>query len=163
MLGMPDDSMVSAIDVKAVRFHSYFFRSDRFYVRVELRDGSTRDVVEHVSKDVAQDKQSEIIAALQGAMEEVEPYEYGYQAGLGEGNTAGRSEGFTEGRSQGYQEGLADGQAEARRGILAAIYQRREAYVKEQAIDLSLPPSKRRYPRNAISVLTDIIQYIFPG
>jgi len=158
---LPDGSIVKTIEVKAVRVHSHFW-SDKYYVQVELRDGSTRDVVEHLSSDAAHEKKGEIVAVVRDAVDEVQPYECGHQAGFAAGRAEGRSEGFTEGRSQGYQDGLTNGHAEARRSILSAIYQRREAYLQEQEMDLGLPPSKRRYLRNATSVLTDLIQHRLP-
>ncbi len=161
MLSLPDGSIVPAIDVRAVRNHARFW-SDKYYVRVELRDGSTRDVVEDASTDVAQDKQSEIIAGLREAMEEVEPYEYGYQIGFAEGEVKGRSEAFADGRSQGLQERWNNGHTVARQSILSAIYQQRETLMKEQATETVLPPTRRRYLLNAIAVLTNLIQDLFP-
>jgi hypothetical protein len=95
-------------------------------------------------------------------VDEVDPYQYGYESGFATGRSEGRSEGFTEGRSQGYQDGLANGHVEARRNILVAVHQQRETLMREQVANIELGPSRRRYIRNAISVLTDIIQYLSP-
>lgn len=76
---LPDGSIVKTVEVKAVRVHSHFW-SDKYYVQVELRDGSTRDVAEHLSSDAAHEKKEEIVAVVRGAVDEVEPFEYGYES-----------------------------------------------------------------------------------
>jgi len=164
MLSLPHGSIVPAVDVTKVNVHPHRFRPSSFYVRIELRGGSSaRDVAEHLSRGAAQEKKAEIIAAVREAAEEVDPYEYGYQAGFAEGKIEGRSEAFAAGRSQGLQEGWGNGHCATRQGILSAIYQRREAMMQEQALGNTLPLSRRRYLRNAITVLTDLIRDLSPN
>lgn len=160
---LPNGSITSVVDVKAVRVHKHFFRSDRFYVGIEFRNGSTEDVAEHLTRQAADDKQAEIAGLIREAWVEVEPYEYGHQTGRTEGRSLGWSEGFEAGRSEGYQSGWDNGCAEGRRCILSDLFERREVLMREQRCAVDLPPSRRRYLRDAISVLTDIIHYFAPG
>jgi hypothetical protein len=160
---LPNGSISSIVNVKAVRVHKHLFRSDKFYVAIEFRNGLTEDVAEHLSRQAADNKQAEIAGLIREAWREVEPYEYGYQTGRTEGRSLGWSEGFGAGRSEGYQNGWDNGCAEGRRYVLSELSERREVLMQEQRYAVDLPPSRRRYLRDAISVLTEIIQYFAPG
>ena len=158
---LPDGSIVPLVDVTAVRAHPHFW-SRRYYVQVELRNGSTRLVDEQLSREAAQEKKAEVVAAVHQAANEVDPYLYGYEAGFGRGKVEGRSEGFGEGHSQGLGEGRASGYAEAQRSIFSSIYQWREGLIQERADNVHHLPSRRRYVRNAIAAVTDLIQHLSP-
>ena len=160
---LPNGSITSVVDVKAVRVRKHFLRSDRFYVEVEFRNGSTEDVAEHLTRKAADDKQAEIAGLIREAWDEVDPYEYGHQTGRTEGRSLGWSEGFAAGRSEGYQSGWDNGCAEGRRCIVSDLFERREVLMREQRYAVDLPPSRRRYLRDAISVLTEVIHYFAPG
>ncbi len=71
--GLPNGSITSVVDVTAVRVHKHFFRSDRFYVGIEFRNGSTEDVAEHLTRQAADDKQAEIAGLIREAWVEVKP------------------------------------------------------------------------------------------
>jgi flagellar biosynthesis/type III secretory pathway protein FliH len=159
---LPNGSITNFVDVKAVRVRKHLFRSDKFYVAIEFRNGSTEDVVEHLSRQAADDKQVEIAGLIREAWDEVDPYEYGHQTGRTEGRSLGWSDGFGAGRSEGYQNGWDNGWAEGRRSLLSELSERREVLMREQQYAVDLPPSRRRYLRDAISVLTEIIQYFNP-
>jgi len=159
---LPNGSIMIVVDVKAVRVHKHFFRSDKFYVAVEFRNGSTEDVMEHLSRQAADDKQAEIAGLIREAWDEVDPYEYGHQSGQTEGRSLGWSEGFGTGRSEGYQSGWDNGCAEGRRSVLSELSERREVLMREQRYAVDLPPSRRRYLRDAVSELTEIIRYFTP-
>lgn len=158
---LPNGSIVNVVDVKAVRVHKHFF-SDKFYLQIDFRNGSTEDVIENLSRQAADEKQAEVVKFIRRAWDEVDAYEHGYQSGRTEGHSQGWSEGFGAGRSEGYQYGRDDGHADGRRYILSELSARREVLMREQQYAVDLPPSRRRYLRVAVSVLTDIIQYFTP-
>jgi hypothetical protein len=162
-IALPNGSIASVVDMKAVRVHKHFLRSDKFYVAIEYRNGSTEDIAEHLSREAADHKQAEIADLIREAWDEVDPYEYGHQAGRTEGRSLGWSEGFGAGRSEGYQNGWDNGCVEGRRSVLSELSERREVLMQEQRYVVHLPPSRRRYLRDAISVLTEVIQYSSPA
>jgi hypothetical protein len=107
-------------------------------------------------------EQAKIIALSQQAWDEVEPYEYCYEAGRTKGRSVGWTEGVAAGRSEGYQDGWTNGYDQGRRSVVAQLSERREGLMCEQQYAGDLPPNRRHYLRNAISVLTEIIQYFNP-
>jgi hypothetical protein len=159
---LPNGLITSVVDVKAVRVHKHFLRAD-FYVAIEFRNGSTEDVVTYTLRETADAKQAEITGLIREAWDEVEPYDYGYETGRGEGRSLGWSEGFGAGRSEGYESGMDHGFADGRRSVLSELSERREVLMQEQHYAASLSPGRRRYLRNAISVLTELIQSFAPG
>jgi len=162
---LPDGSIVKLVDVASARVTKHFW-SDKFYVEIEFRNGSTRDVVEHLPREAADMKQAEIVAMIRQAWEEVEPYQHGFHTGYARGKVEGLSEGLEQGRTQGYQSGFetgrGQGHADGRRSILSPLIERRETMISEESNSAGQTPSQRRYRRNAISVLTDIIQNFSP-
>jgi hypothetical protein len=62
---LPNGTIVTAVDIKAVRVHKHFFRSEKYYVAIEYRNGSTEDAVEHLPRQSADDEQARIIAPSQ--------------------------------------------------------------------------------------------------
>ena len=159
---MPSGSIVPVVDLKAVRIHKHFWRSDEFYVAVEFRNGSTEDVAEYLSKQSADDKQAKFVSLIQQAWEDVDAYEYGHRAGEAEGRSQGWSDGYGAGRSEGYQHGWDNGSKEGRHSVLAKLSERREALMREQQHGGYLSPSRRRYLRVAMLELTEIIRSFSP-
>ena len=160
---LPDGSIRNVVDINAVRVHKHFLRAEKFYVALEFRNGSTEDVETYLSRQQADDKQGEIFSLIREAWSEVEPYDCGYEDGRADGRSSGWSDGFGAGRSEGYQNGWDNGFAEGRRSFLSELSERREVLMQEQRYADGLPPSRRRYLRNAVSVLTEIIQCYTPA
>jgi hypothetical protein len=156
---LPNGSIVSVVDVKAVRVHKHFLRSDKFYVAIEFRNGTREDIAEQLTRQAAEIKKAEITDLVHDAWQEVDPYEFGRQAGSTEGRAVGWAEGFAAGHSEGYQNGRDEGCSEGRRFILWRITEWRENLLREQCSAADLPPSRRRYLRDAISVLSEVIQF----
>ncbi|HEX3952454.1 MAG TPA: hypothetical protein VHW90_02705 [Stellaceae bacterium] len=147
------------VDVKAARVDNHFMSSDRWYVDLDMRDGSTREDIQRVSKDAAEERRAEIIASMQRAWDEIDPFDDGYKAGVAAGYWEGHRVGLEEGRSQGYQSGLDSGFRDGRQSVISHLLERRENFIMQQGYGEQLSPSKRRYLRNAISILTEVIQY----
>jgi hypothetical protein len=160
---LPDGSIRNIVDIKAVRVHKHFLRAEKFYVAIEFRNGATEDVVTYLPRQEADDKQAEILSLIRDGWNEVEPYEYGYETGRADGRSSGWSDGFGAGRSEGYQQGRDNGFAEGKRVLVSELSERREVLMQEQRYADDLPPSRRRYLRSAVSVLTEIIQHYTPA
>lgn len=159
---LPDGSIRNIVDIKAVRVHKHFLRAEKFYVAIEFRNGSTEDVETYLPRQQAEDKQGEILSLIREAWAEVEPYDCGYETGCADGRSSGYSDGFGAGRSEGYRGGYDNGFTDGRRSVLSELSERREVLMQEQRFADGLPPSRRRYLQNAVSVLTEIIQYYIP-
>jgi hypothetical protein len=157
-----DGSILKLIDVKSVHVHQHFWSSDKYYVRLEIRNGEARDDIEHASHDDARNRQNEIVSLMRHAWDEVDPFECGYQAGAAEARSEGHNAGLAEGRSQGYQAGSENGFREGQQSVLFDLLRRREDLIREKKHGEQIPPSRRRYLRNAIAVLTEIIRYFSP-
>jgi hypothetical protein len=169
VFALPDGSIVKLVEVKAVPVRRRRM-SGKYYVEIELKNGSTHGVVEHFSKEEAEKKQAEIIKAVEEAWDGVTPYDVGHEAGRVRGYAEGWSEGLEHGRSEGWSEAHSagfriradNGRSEERQYVLWILFQRREALMNEQQPAGQLPPSRRRYLRDAISVLSDVIRELSP-
>jgi hypothetical protein len=161
-VALPDGSVVPVVDIKVVQDHRHFWKSNEYYVQVVMRDGKTQDVLGHLSGDAAQVKRDELMSLIQQAWDEIEPYEHGYQAGHQRGRSEGHSDGFAAGKSEGYHSGRIDGWDEGRNSIISYLVERREGLMREQAAGELYPPSRRRYVRIGIGLLTNIIHYVRP-
>jgi len=156
-LALADGSRVPVVDVRRSQIHPHFWSRDQYYVQVELRDGCTRDVINRLPLNSARKKQTEISHLIKEAWVDLDPYDHGRRAGVEEGRSEGYSVGLTEGRSEGYSAGLTEGRSEGYRSIVSYAFEVREAYMRELADLTELSPSRRRFLRNAITVLTDIM------
>jgi flagellar biosynthesis/type III secretory pathway protein FliH len=162
---LPDGSVAKLVDVKAARVQKHFF-GDKFYVTVEFRDGSTKEVIEHLSAEAAQAERTKIVSAIKDAWAEVDAYDFGYEEGHAQAKTEVWSQANQQGHEEGYRVGFQNGEAagyrEGRRSILSPLIERREALIAEQLNGGHKAPSQRRYLQISISLLTDIIRYFSP-
>ena len=155
---LPGGSVVPLVEIKFIRVQKHFW-SDKCYVELEFKNGTTRSAVERVSHQDAMVARQELIEAVQLAYNEEDPFEHGYEMGRAAGHTAGRSCGLEEGRTEGYQQGYSDGRSEGfnqghgdgyevvlcqghdqgatdeRARILGRISHIREALIREQRLD----------------------------
>jgi hypothetical protein len=177
VFALPDGSIVKLIEVKSVPVRKRRVYG-QYYVEIELKNGLTHCVVEHLSKEEAGKKQAEIIKAIQEAWDEFTPYDVGHEAGRVRGHAEGWSEGFEKGHSEGWSEGVEQGRSEGqsvgtrigeengrseeRQYVLGVLLQQRERLLNEQQSASQLPPSRRRYLRDAISVLSDLMRELTP-
>jgi flagellar biosynthesis/type III secretory pathway protein FliH len=182
---MPGGSVVPLVEIKLIRVQKHFW-SDKCYVELEFKNGTTRSAVERVSHQEAVAARQELIEAIQLAYDEEDPFEHGYEMGRAAGHTKGRSSGLEEGRTEGYQQGYSDGRSEGfnqghsdgyelglwrgrdqgateeRVRILGQITDMRETLVREQRWGELVEPPRRRYLSHAISALTDVTQALKP-
>jgi len=164
-LALPDGSVVKLVDIRRVRVESHFL-SSKYYVDLDMRYSGVQEDLQHISKADAERRQADIVALMQEAWQEVDPY----QCGLEEGAATGRSEGYDQGRSEGYNAGIEEGRSqgwgngyrEGKQSIISHLIERRENLMREQSYDDQSGPSRRRYRRNAIDILTEIIQCFLP-
>jgi len=182
---LPGGSVVPLVEIKFIRVQKHFW-SDKCYVELEFKNGTTRSAVERVSHQEAVVARQELIEAVQLAYNEEDPFEHGYEIGRAAGHTAGRSSGLEEGRTEGYQQGYSDGRSEGfsqghsegyelglwhgsnqgateeRSRILGQITDLRETLVREQGWGELVEPSRRRYLGHAISALTYVTEALTP-
>jgi flagellar biosynthesis/type III secretory pathway protein FliH len=159
-VALPDGSVVPVVGLKSVHVLHVLRKSDDYYVRIIMRDEGSRDVVEHLSMDAAQATRDELLSLMQQAWSEVEPYEFGYKAGQEAGKSQGYSEGFTVGTSEGYRSGRADGWTEGRNSVISYILSKREELIQKQVEAQFYAPAQRRYIRNAIELLSNVIHHL---
>lgn len=152
VFALPDGSIVKLVEVKAVPVRKHLLFS-KYRVEIELKNGSTRRVVENLSEEEAEKKQAEIIRVIQQAWDEFTPYDVGHEAG----RVQGYAEGWAEAHAAGLRIGRENGRSEEREYVVGVLLQRRETLVNAQQSAGKLPPSRRRYLRDAISVLSDLI------
>jgi RNA polymerase sigma factor (sigma-70 family) len=108
---LPGGSVVPLVEIKFIRVQKHFW-SDKCYVELEFRNGTTRSVVERLSHQEAVAARQELIEAIQLAYDEKGPFEHGQEMGRADGVIEGRSSGLKEGRATGYQQGYSDGRSE---------------------------------------------------
>jgi len=169
VFALPDGSIVKLVEVKAVPIRKRRMYG-KYHVEIELKNGSSHHIVEHLSKEEAEKKQAEILRAIQQTWDEFTPYDVGHEAGRVRGHADGWSEGVEHGRSEGWSEARATGfrvggenrRSEEREYVLGVLLQRQGALINEQQSAGQLPPSRRRYLRDAISVLSDLIRELSP-
>jgi flagellar biosynthesis/type III secretory pathway protein FliH len=172
---------VALVQIRCVRIEKHLL-SSKYYVELELKNGSVRNAVGRVSHAEAEAVRQELNDAIQLAYDELNPFDYGYQEGRTDGHLEGRASGFEEGRKGGYQEGYSNGcsegfsqgytegyelglcegrergSADERAHILHQVSGMRDALVQEQRWGELVEPSRRRYLSHAIRALADVIR-----
>ena len=152
---LPGGSVVPLVEIKFILVQKHFW-SDKCYVELEFKNGTTRSAVERLSHQEAVAARQELIEAIQLAYDEEGPLEHGHEMGRADGVIEGRSSGLEEGRAEGYQQGYSDGRSEGfnqgssegyehglwqsrylgateeRTGLLGQITDMRETLVREQ-------------------------------
>jgi len=158
VLSLRDGRIVNPAHVQSVTAHTHFWDRSKFYVRMNLRDATTLDLAERLSQEAASALRDDYVRRVSEVHSDIDPYLLGYE----EGRERGRSDGYTAGRADGYSDGHSAGSAAAEEQMterfLTAVFEFREALVQEQRNGPDMPPSRRRYVRNAISAVTDLIE-----
>jgi RNA polymerase sigma factor (sigma-70 family) len=103
--------VVPLVEIKFIRVQKHFW-SDKCYVELEFKNGTTRSAVERLSHQEAVAARQEVIEAIQLAYDEEGPFEHGHEMGRADGVIEGRSSGLEVGRAEGYQQGYSDGRSE---------------------------------------------------
>ncbi len=157
--------IIRLVDVESVEIAKHWL-SNSYYVEITTRKGNTHSVLEHVPEIVARAKQTEVQSEITAAHEEIGAYEAGLNEGEQRGHARGRQAGLKHGRdeglSQGWQTGCDEGTATERSRIMNRLIEMREDLVLQEAQGNLLPPARRRYVRNGLTLLRDIIRWLAP-
>lgn len=155
---LPSGKFVNPAHIEAISVHAHFWDSTKFYVQLSFKDGGTEDIEEKLDHDRALALRDEYVRKIREAVGEIDTYQQGHE----DGYERGRSQGYEAGKADGYNTGYATGVARAQEAqdkrFLSQLYEFREELIKEQRSGAELPPNRRRYLRNSISAITDIIE-----
>ncbi|MGE5268580.1 MAG: hypothetical protein ACM3JG_02785 [Thiohalocapsa sp.] len=158
-LSLPDGSLVRLVDVARARFEPHFRSSNGYYVDLDMRDGSTREDIQRVSRDAAEGRRNEIVLLMQEAWAEVDAYECGRQEATADARSSGYADGLEDGRREGHAWGRENGLREGIQHVVNYVQETREQFMRELDCVAELSPRRRRFFRDGIDVLTGIIRH----
>jgi hypothetical protein len=158
IVDLPNGRIVNPAHVDSVKVHPHFWDKTKFYVQLVLKMGGTEHIAEKLCHDAAVALRDKYVGMIRAAYGEVEAYRVGYEEGYEQGRSEGHAAGKAEGRNSGYAEGLASANNIYRERFLSEIFEFREQLITEQRHGTDLQPSRRRYLRDSITAITDLIE-----
>jgi hypothetical protein len=166
MLTLPSGKIINPAHVKGVSAHRHLINRASLYVQLDMKRGAHEVIAEKVTPEAAEEMKATYLRLVEAAYEDVGAYSIGYDDGHTEGHESGRAAGYEQGSNDGYSRGRQDALASAHESTRAHVVQElsdmRDELLRKQIDAHASGPAQRRYIRNSISLLTDLIRRFSP-